>query len=444
MISMDSKISIFGLGHIGLPTASLFANSGFNVYGVDINQETVNIINSGKSPIAEPGLAALLKKAVMDGKLCATIDGMYASKKSDIKIVIVPTPVDEYQNADLYAVTSVCKIISQTLKKGDLVIIESTIPQGTCDDLIIPILQRGGLKAGKDFSIVYTPERAIPNKTIYEITHNPRVIGGIDNKSTERAAELYQNIMHGQIIKVKNLITAETVKLIENTYRDVNIALSNEIAIICEKLNVDAIEAIHAANYHPRVNLHTPGPGVGGHCISIDPYFIVETAAKKGISADLMKTSRIINEKMPLHVVGLVSDAFNEKGRTIKNSKIGILGVAYKGNVADIRETPAKKVINILNEFGAKTYAHDPHTSSDAIESLDTTPADIELIFDCDCVILLTDHDEYKNIKPDMIKNGILICTRPILDPEEFYKEGMIFKGVGRINKTLNSEIFEG
>jgi UDP-N-acetyl-D-mannosaminuronic acid dehydrogenase len=437
MISKDSKISIFGLGHIGLPTAALFTNSGFNVHGVDINQETVNIINSGKSPFKEPGLLELLKNAVKDGKLCATTDGMYASKNSDIKIVIVPTPVDEYQNADLYAVISVCKIISKTLKKDDLVIIESTIPQGTCDDLIIPILEDSGLKSGKDFSIVYTPERAIPNKTIYEITHNPRVIGGIDHKSTKRAAELYQNIMYGPIIKVKNLITAETVKLIENTYRDVNIALSNEIAIICEKLNVDAIEAIQAANHHPRVNLHTPGPGVGGHCISIDPYFVVETAAKNGISADLIKTSRIINEKMPLHVVELVSDAFTEKGRTIKNSKIGILGVAYKGNVADIRETPAKKIINILKELGAKTYAHDPHAPSDAIESLDTTPGNMETIFDCDCVILLTDHDEYKKIKPKMIKNGILICTRPILNPEEFFEEGIIFKGVGRINKIF-------
>jgi len=207
-----------------------------------------------------------------------------------------------------------------------LVIVESTVPQGTCDNIVIPILEESGLKAGKDFSVAYTPERAIPNNTIYEMTHNARVIGGFDKKSTDRAVNLYQNITEGEVIRVKNMITAETVKLIENTYRDVNIALSNEIAMICNEVGVDAIEAIKVANYHPRVNLHTPGPGVGGHCLAIDPYFLVETAEEKGIKAPLISIARGTNEGMPNYVMKLIIDSLNEINKDINDSKVGILG----------------------------------------------------------------------------------------------------------------------
>ena len=189
---------------------------------------------------------------------------------------------------------------------------------------MIPILEKSGLKAGEDFSVAYTPERAIPNNTIYEMTHNARVIGGFDKKSTDRAVDLYRNITEGEVIKVKNIITAETVKLIENTYRDANIALSNEIAMICEELDVDAIEAIQVANHHPRVNLHIPGPGVGGHCLAIDPYFIVETAEEKGIKVPLISTARNINEGMPNHVIKIITDTLGKVGRDINGSDMGL------------------------------------------------------------------------------------------------------------------------
>lgn len=433
-------ITIFGLGHIGLPTAALFADKGLSVIGVDINKQIVDHINSGKSHISEPGLDELVQKAIYSGNLVATDDGISASKNSEVKIVIVPTPVDEYKNADLSAVISACKMISKTIKKDNLIIIESTVPQGTCENIVIPILEKSGLEAGKDFSIVYIPERAIPNSTIYEMKHNPRVIGGIDKKSTERAASLYKKIIKGKIIKVKNLVTAETIKLIENTYRDVNIALANELAVICENLNVDAIEAIEAANYHPRVNIHTPGPGVGGHCIPIDPYFIVETAEKNGLNADIIKTARIVNERMPFHVTDLISEALNEAGKSIENAKIGILGVAYKGNVADIRETPVKPLINSLKDLCEELYAHDPYANQEAIKSFGIKPVSMKEIFECDCVVIITDHDQYKHIKPEMIKNNVLVCTRPILNPDKFINEGIIFKGVGRITKSINTK----
>ncbi len=428
----QNKITIFGLGHIGLPTASLFANKGFHVTGIARDKEKLRLISEGISPIDEPGLLELVKTAVEKGNLTVSYDEVEAVRNSSIMIIIVPTPMDEINRADLTAVKETCKTISQGLKKDDLVIVESTVPQGTCDNIVIPILEESGLKAGEDFSVVYTPERAIPNNTIYEMTHNARVIGGLDKKSADMAVGLYQNITEGEVIEVKNLITAETVKLIENTYRDANIALSNEIAMICEELGVDAIEAITVANHHPRVNLHIPGPGVGGHCLAIDPYFIVETAEEKGMQAPLISTARNINEGMPSHVIKIITETIHEIGRDINGSNIGLLGVAYKGNVADARETPAKALINILNEKGVHVYAHDPHTPREVIKGLGAEPADTEQILNCDCIVLVTDHDEYKDIKPEMVKSPIFICTRPILNPEDFENTGIIFRGIGR------------
>lgn len=425
------KITIYGLGHIGLPTAALFAKSGMQVTGVARNKEKLAMINKGKSPIIEPFLDDLVFEAVKQGKLSATDDGVSAARNSDIIIVIVPTPMDKFNRADLDAVEATCETISKGLKKDDLVIIESTVPQGTCKEIVIPILEKSGLKAGKDFSLAYTPERALPNNTIYEMTHNARIIGGIDEKSTKMAVQLYNKITKGDIIKVKNLVTAETVKLIENTFRDVNIALANEITMICEGLSVDVMEAINAANHHPRVNILQPGPGVGGHCLAIDPYFIVETAEQKGLDAPLIRTARHTNEKMPNHVTKLINDALKESGLKIKDSKIGILGVAYKGNVADARETPAEPLIKTLNEKGAKVYAHDPYTPHEEIASLGAEPVRIEKVLECDCVVLITDHDNYKAIKPEQIKNNVLVSTRPVLNLDEFKKKGIIVKGVG-------------
>jgi len=428
----DKTITIFGLGHIGLPTAALFAKSGMNVIGVARNKDRIKMINEGKSPIIEPLLDDLVGNVVKKGKLTATDDGKYAAAKSDIKIVIVPTPMDKFNRADLEAVESTCETISTGLKKDDLVVIESTVPQGTCENIIIPILEESGLKAGEDFSLVYTPERALPNNTIYEMTHNARIIGGINEESAKKAIKLYKKITKGDIIKVKNLVTAETVKLIENTFRDVNIALVNEIAMICQGLSVDVMEAINAANHHPRVNLLSPGPGVGGHCLAIDPYFIVETAEQNGLDAPLIRTARHTNEKMPNHVTKLIHDALKEFDLEINKSSIGILGVAYKGNVADARETPAEPLIKTLNEKGARVLANDPYTPDDEITALGAEPATKEEIFACDCVVLITDHNDYKDIKPENIKNKIFVCTRPIIDLEEFITQGITVKGIGK------------
>lgn len=433
MINENLPIAIFGLGHMGLPTAALLAKSGLKVLGVDINNETVEMVNKGQSPIMEPGLEELVKQTVQTGCLSATNDSLYALEKAKTIMIIVPTPVDEQKKSDLNAVISASKSISEGLKKDDLVIVESTVPPGTCENLIIPLLEESGLKAGKDFKMAYTPERALPNNTLYEMTHNARVIGGINPESTRMAALLYQRITGGEIIKVHDMVTAEMVKLMENTYRDTNIALANEMALVCNALGVDVIEAIQAANHHPRVNMHTPGPGVGGHCLSIDPYFIVETARKRGVETPLIQTSRQINENMPGEVVKIVEQALEDTGKNISTSKIGVLGVAYKGNVADARETPAKPLIIQLVSKGAEVLVNDPYVSPETIEPWGAKVVDdLETVLSADCVVLVTDHDLYQDIKPEMIKNRLLICTRPILDRETFRKNGVVFKGVGR------------
>ncbi|MGL6298617.1 MAG: nucleotide sugar dehydrogenase [Methanobacteriaceae archaeon] len=452
----DFKIAVFGLGHIGLPTAALFAKNGFNVIGVDINPDSINKINSGISPIQEPGLDELVKEITATtnnnttnttvttttttsssnnavSKLKATVDGESATKDSNVIIVIVPTPVDSSKNADLGAVISACEVIAKGLKVNDLVIIESTVPPKTCDNVVIPILEKSGLKSGSDFGVVFTPERAIPNNTIYEMTHNARVIGGINQKSSDTAKFLYSNITSGEIIIVKNLITAEMVKLMENTYRDTNIALANEFAIVCENLNIDAIDAIEAANFHPRVNIHTPGPGVGGHCLSIDPYFIVELAKETNNPARLIETAREVNEYMPYHVCELTEKTLSECGKNINNATVGILGLSYKANVSDARETPSIPLINTLKSKGANLIVNDPYVDNHIFNSLGIKNSEIKDVLEADCVILITDHNDYKNITPDMIKNSIFICTRPIFDLDEFRNKGVIFKGVGRV-----------
>ena len=432
MTKKNQRIALFGLGYIGLPTATLFAKNGFEVIGVDINPKIVDSVNKGHSPVLEPGLDELVKEEVTKKRLSASTDGINVAKKSNVMIIVVPTPVDHDNCSDLSAVISACESISHGLNKDDLVIIESTVPPYTCERTVIPILEQSGLKASIDFKVAYTPERALPNNTLYEMTHNARVIGGIDEESAKKAAFFYRKITSGEVITVKNLVTAEMIKLMENTYRDTNIALANELAMVCETLNIDTLEAIKAANFHPRVNILSPGPGVGGHCLSVDPYFIVEIAKKQGIPARLIKTARDINNYMPHHVAQMVESTLIETGKSIVNSKVSVLGVAYKGNVADVRETPAKTLIHDLTSRGAEVLAHDPYVSSDIISEMGAKPVKLEEALNCDCIILVTDHDQYLKLTPEMIKSPVFICNRPILNQEEFEKEGIIFKGVGR------------
>ena len=423
----DKQIGIFGLGHIGLPTAAILANNNLHVLGGDINENTVHNINQGICNFEEPGLNDLVKEAVKNNYLTATTNLEYVAKTSDIILVIVPTPIFENKKADLTYVISACENIKKGLEKGNLVIIESTIPPETGLNVIKPILEESGLVCGEDFYLSYSPERALPHNTIYEMTHNVRIIGGFNEKSANLTAQLYSYITQGDIIKVKNITSAEMVKLMENTYRDVNIALSNELAKICEKINVNANEVINAANYHPRVNLHTPGAGVGGHCIPVDPYFLIEIAEKYGLTAQLISDSRKINDDMPKHVLEILSK-FKEEISTVS-----ILGIAYKGNVDDVRETPSKKLIELLINDNYNVVAHDPLVKRDIIEKFNVKPVELEEALNNDCIIIMTDHDAYKELKPEQFKNKLVISTKPIFDSKTFREAGVNFQAIGDI-----------
>lgn len=426
----DLQVGIYGLGHIGLPTATILANNNIHVLGADVNKKTVNSINQGICSFKEPGLEELVKKCVKNNYLKATSNLDEVSKTSDIMIVIVPTPIDENKNSDLSFVISACESIKKGLEKGNLVIIESTVPPETGMKIIKPLLEESGLKCGEDFMLAYSPERALPNNTLYEMTNNVRIVGGYDEKSANLAASLYSHITKGNIIKVKDITSAEMVKLMENTYRDVNIALSNEFALICEKINVDANEVINAANYHPRVNIHTPGAGVGGHCIPVDPYFLIELAKEYNLNAQLLSTSRDINNTMPKHVLEILLDNINEK---TEDYTVSILGIAYKGNVDDIRETPSEKLIYLLQEKNFNIIAHDPLVKDEIIESFGIKSASYEEALKADCVIIMTDHDLYKEITPDMLVNKFIISSKPILDITKFREEGINFQAIGNI-----------
>lgn len=426
------KVGIFGLGHIGLPTAAILANNHINVIGIDVNPKTVDMINNeAKVQFKEPGLDKLLENAVTSNYLKATTDPEKAAKQCNVFIIIVPTPTYDDKTADLSYIISACESIKEGLKKDDLVIVESTVPPQTGIEVVKPILEKSGLKCGEDFMLAYSPERALPNNTIYEMTHNVRIIGGYNKKSADMTEEVYKHITQGEIIKVKNITAAEMIKLMENTYRDVNIALANEFALICENINVDVNEVITAANYHPRVNIHTPGPGVGGHCIPVDPYFLVELADSYNMDAKLISEARRINNSMPQHVINILHDNITNK---TENYTVSILGIAYKGNVDDIRESPSIKLIELLEKLNVNIEVTDPYVKCNVIESFNVKCVTLDKALKADCVILMTDHREYINITPDMIENKFIIAARPILDADEFRDAGINYQAIGNIN----------
>jgi len=320
------KICVMGLGYIGLPTASLFAAHGHEVLGVDVVDSVVETINAGKIHLEEPGLYTLASAAVGSGNLRAS----KTPEKSDVFMICVPTPLTEKKSADMSFVEQAAVSILDFLKKGDLVILESTSPPGTTRDLIAPLISGKGFKVGEDVFLSHCPERVLPGRILKELIENPRIIGGYNEKSAEVTHELYRGIVEGPIF-LTDCTTAELAKVMENTYRDVNIALANELGHICESLGVSAWEVIELANRHPRVNLHLPGPGVGGHCISVDPWFIVEKFPEK---SDLIHLARITNDAQPEKVVEKVHEIFKNFDR---KPSVALFGVSYKGDVDDIR-----------------------------------------------------------------------------------------------------------
>ena len=376
------KLTVIGLGYIGLPTALLFASKGVEVIGVDTNKEVVQKLNSGKLHIEENGMEELLSETLETEKFKAST----VVKSSDYFIIAVPTPHLKDNSCDVSYLKNAVSKLQNIIKKGDTIIVESTIAPRTMEDVIQPIIESYGFEVGKDIFLAHCPERVLPGKIIHEMVHNNRIIGGITSMCTQKAIELYKVLVEGKLLETK-ASTAEMSKLMENTYRDVNIALANELVKISNTLNINALDVIKLSNEHPRVNIHTPGPGVGGHCLAVDPYFIVSSDEK---NAQIIAKGREINNSMPDFVIQKV----NKIMKKIKGEKITVLGLTYKGNIDDIRESPA---LDIYHELKLKSdfevIAQDSHVELDWVEN------DIEKsLVGSDLALILTDHDEYKDI----------------------------------------------
>ena len=388
------KLSVLGLGYIGLPTASTFATHGLEVVGVDVNPHVIETLQSGGLHIHEPGLRTLVHGAIKSGMLRVAA----RPEPADAFIIAVPTPFyDSDKRADMRAVTSAAEAITPHLQKGNLVVLESTSPPRTTIDLVAPILEKSGLKAGVDFHLAYSPERVLPGQILRELIENARVVGGITPESAQAGYDLYKTFVKGEIIKT-NATTAEMVKLMENTYRDVNIAIANEFARLADKFGVDVWEAISLANLHPRVEILRPGPGVGGHCISVDPWFLVEAAPKL---TPFIRTAREVNDSQPKFVVGLVERALG----SLAGKNIAVLGLAYKPDVDDLRESPAVEVVHLLQDAGASVKAFEPFAPNVTLPNVNTVASLQEALSDADAVLLLVAHSQFKELDADEIAN---------------------------------------
>lgn len=416
---MVKKVCVMGLGYIGLPTASVLASNGFEVLGVDVRSDVVETVNRGDIHIEEPGLHTVVQAAIQSGNLCAS----HEPEVADVFLIAVPTPLDDHKCADMQYVRQAAESIVPHLRRGNLVILESTSPPGTCRDLLKPILESNGLVVGEDIYLAYCPERVLPGKILKELIENDRIIGGYDVVSAERARALYETFVEGEIFLTTST-TAETVKLLENTFRDVNIALANEAALLCEHFGVDFWEVARFANRHPRVQVHQAGPGVGGHCISVDPWFLVESSPD---IARLVRLARERNDAMPYHVVETVKTLLADIG----DPKIAALGLAYKGNVDDIRESPALHIVQSLTAEGFHVCASDPLVKTSPVEL-----HDFETCIDqADLMLLLVDHDEYRALNPRMVAQHmripILYDTRNMMNRAAWQEAGFQVRVLG-------------
>jgi nucleotide sugar dehydrogenase len=438
----EAVVTIVGLGYVGLPTAVAFAEQGFQVIGADLNPDKVELVNQGKATYWEGDLEAPLRRVLETGRLEATTDIEDACGRGDCVLLIVPTPVDEAKQPDLSYVEAAAQTAAKGLKQGQLVILESTTYPGTSEEIILATLQamRPELQPGRDYGVAYCPERYNPGDPKHTLATLTRVVGALDEAWGDCAAALYGTLNGDKIARVRDLRTAEAVKVIENIQRDLNIALVNEFALIFERLGIDTYEVLEAAATKWNFVKYTPGPGVGGHCLPVDPYYLTSVAERVGHRPRVILAGRATNDSMPLHVVDLVTRGLNEAKRPVKGSRIAVLGLAYKGGTTDPRESPAEHIIKHLLSRGAELALVDPLVDDAHVQEVFALPKSglDEALHGAHAVIVVTDHQEIRDLDLHKVREltapeCVFVDTRNLFDPKEVDDAGLLYWGIGRM-----------
>ena len=436
--SQSLRVCVIGIGRIGLPTALSFAKAGLQTIGVDINQELIEKINSGIFPLKdEPGYEEIFHNVLKNKKFTVTTNIADAVPASDLILLSLPTPMDENNIPDYSALTNVASQLSDILSPNSLVIVESTIEPGFIEDEMISIISKSGrLKTMEDFFIGVCPENANPGEILHDFTNLPRLVGGINSEITKIITSIYRYVFSVELIEMPNCKTANAVKLTTNVFRDINIAFISELSLMFEKLGIDTNKVLEAAKKKYNFQVHYPGAGVGGPCLPINSYQLLNTARRTGVNLNIIDAGRRINEKMPDHVIELTQDAFKACNKDLDNSNLLILGASYKPNVKDIQLSPAEHIIKKFQDLGANVHLYDPHFLSAKIFGIQTEKnIEKETLEKMDAAILITAHDEFKTIPImnfNLMKNPILIDSRGIFEPQDAKNAMLIFRGLGR------------
>ena len=434
----DLIIGVLGLGWMGLPTAGLFIEAGARVIGADVSPQIVEQLKLGKSHVDEPNLQSII--ATHTGKrFTATTDARQTAADSDVILVIVPTSIDGLRKPDYSVVEKACKEVARGMRQGCLVIVESTVGPGVTEGIVKRTLERGsGFKVGADFYLAYSPIRAMAGSVMRDIASYPKIVGGFDEKSANAAAAVFAKIAKGGIVRVKNLKTAETVKLFENTYRDVNIAVATELALFCEEAGLDFAEIREAAVSQPYCHLHVPRVGVGGHCIPYNPHFLLAEAEAINVDLRLVKGARKINDSMPSHIVDMVARGLKVCRKSLKRSKVAVMGVSYRANVKETSNSPSLTIIEALTKRGADVRVYDPLYSAAELKEigLHATESVERAIEGADCILVAVGHDQFKRLRVAdfarlVKKPACMVDGWRIFDAEEVRENRLIYCGVG-------------
>jgi nucleotide sugar dehydrogenase len=440
LISNSITVCVVGIGRIGLPTALSFANSGLNTIGLDINVELIKNINSGIYPLKdEPEYDVIFDKVLNEKKFSVTTNVTESVTKADVILLSLPTPMDANNVPDYSALRSVAKQLSEYLQEGSLVIVESTIEPGFVENELIPLIEgtQNRLKAAENFAIGVCPETANPGEIMVDFTKLPRLVAGINENITNLIYEIYHYVFPVELIRMPNCKTANAVKLTTNVFRDVNIAFVNELSLLFEKLGIDTMTVLKAAQSKYNFQVHYPGAGVGGPCLPVNSYQILNSAKNIGIdSLKMIKSSREINESMPQHVIELIQNCFTESNLNINGSTILILGISYKPNVKDIQLSPAEHIVQKLISLGVNVKIIDPYFSEEKIYGIQIENDLDDALSKSDAALIITAHKEFLNLEPSLfsskLKNQILVDSRGIIDPKIAKETGLIFRGLGR------------